>query len=152
LIKDQLAVIGIEVKIKPVDSARYNMLQWNRTYVDSIDDVTEVGNALDSLQRKGTPGGYFNMAAWENQTFTDLLTKAQAEPDFAERMRLLKEASIFLIDEVPYIPTDPSPMGTFWWPWIKNYYGERAVSDKDEIHILSTAWIDQALKKSMGFK
>ena len=40
---------------------------------------------------------------------------------------------------------------TVWWPWVKNYYGEISVSARRDAPVWARAWIDQDLKKSMGF-
>jgi len=42
-------------------------------------------------------------------------------------------------------------IGHYWWPWIKNYYGERSIGDGELATILAYAWIDQDLKAEMGY-
>ncbi len=37
-----------------------------------------------------------------------------------------------------------------WWPWLKNYSGERFVGYITR-HFYSWVWIDEELKKSMGY-
>jgi peptide/nickel transport system substrate-binding protein len=39
-----------------------------------------------------------------------------------------------------------------WWPWVKNYYGEIRVGAWRSAPILARVWIDQEMKKAMGFE
>jgi ABC-type oligopeptide transport system substrate-binding subunit len=88
---------------------------------------------------------------WSNERFDELVEAAQKETDAAVRNNMLKEAAIIMLDSVNIIPTDPRPMAHYWWPWVKNYYGERAVADKNIADILARAWIDEELKAEMGY-
>lgn len=48
----------------------------------------------------------------------------------------------------------PMPGGTtysLWWPWLKNYYGPISVGYINTDNWVAWAWIDQDLKKSMGY-
>ena len=109
-----------------------------------------MANPLECLSRRGQTGGYFNFSMWSNEHFDELIIGAQKEQDATKRMSLLKEAAIIMLNEVNIVPTDPTPKGHFWWPWIKNYYGERAVADFDIASILARAWIDEDMKADMG--
>ena len=44
-------------------------------------------------------------------------------------------------------------MGKFyWWPWLRNYNGEYALDDDSGFFaMLPYIWIDEDLKKEMGF-
>ena len=68
-----------------------------------------------------------------------------------EKQAMIKELSLFLTDEAINIKTDPRMEAVYWWPWLKNYYGEFAVADNDFQPLLSKAWLDQKLKKKMGY-
>jgi len=150
LVKDMWARIGVEVEIKPVETVAYRKYQTEKSYNNMINGGGEVANPLECLSRRGQTDGYFNFSMWSNEHFDELIIGAQKEQDSAKRMRLLKEAAIIMLNEVNIIPTDPTPKAHYWWPWIKNYYGERAVADKDIAHILAYAWIDEDLKAEMG--
>jgi peptide/nickel transport system substrate-binding protein len=40
---------------------------------------------------------------------------------------------------------------TVWWPWIKGYHGEYSPGICNEFRWAKYIWIDQELKKSMGY-
>jgi len=71
--------------------------------------------------------------------------------DIPKRQSMIKELSLFLTDEMITIKTDPRMEAVYWWPWVKNYYGEFAVADNDFQPILAKAWLDLDLKKKMGY-
>ena len=60
---------------------------------------------------------------------------------------------IYCLEQAFGIPTVGPPAYVFWWPWLKNYSGElwlgEALNHQVEWHRF--IWIDQAMKKSMGF-
>ncbi len=46
----------------------------------------------------------------------------------------------------------PSPyVHSAWWPWVKNYGGELRGAGERAAPIYARIWIDQALKKKMGY-
>jgi peptide/nickel transport system substrate-binding protein len=77
------------------------------------------------------------------------MAKAEKEFDKDKRVDLLTEANLILIENALCIAI-PHPLKfTFWWPWVKNYYGEACYMVHDGIYDLM--WVDQSLKKEMGF-
>jgi len=46
----------------------------------------------------------------------------------------------------------PSQYGyTAWWPWVKNYGGELRAGAERPGPIHARMWVDQEMKKKMGF-
>jgi hypothetical protein len=56
-----------------------------------------------------------------------------------------------LLRDLNHLPLHPQQQGHFWWPWLRNYYGEKTSADAHCVQILSYAWVDQSMKKEMGF-
>ena len=52
---------------------------------------------------------------------------------------------------VSYILTDSEYIYQFACPWVKNYYGERAAGNNEPGPAYALIWIDQPLKKEMGY-
>jgi len=66
---------------------------------------------------------------------------------------MAQEALLLVLKEVAVVPLYPGSDGHFWWPWLKNYYGERNVGDwGNPMPILAHVWIDQDMKAEMGYK
>ena len=151
LVKDSWSKIGVEVNIRSFDSTTFTMYRQTNSYTNSMQLGTQVGNPLNVIGDIGTIGGDFNIARYRNELVDELVTEAKGEMDFVQRDRLLKEASVHIIDEVPFVPLYLAPQGHYWWPWLRNYFGELSLSDGFLTEILPYIWIDQDLKAAMGF-
>ncbi|HMF27951.1 MAG TPA: hypothetical protein VKE42_04220, partial [Candidatus Cybelea sp.] len=73
------------------------------------------------------------------------------ERDENKRQAMLKEMARGVLEKTPYIVLPTPYFYAAWWPWVKNYGGElRAGADRPgPIH--ARIWIDQELKKKMGY-
>ncbi len=151
LIADQLQKIGLDVEIVTQETVIHKTMIRNREYAGAAIEGGEVGNPLDSLLRRGETKDFFNFPSWSNERYDDLIHQAYASTDTAEQMKLAKEAAIIIINEAPYIPIRVASQGHFGWPWIKNYYGETNSQDMDIAGIMARVWLDEDLKKEMGF-
>ena len=60
--------------------------------------------------------------------------------------KAIEELRPYLIENAFKIPLPQPYLSTFWWPWMKNTYGQGP-----NVELLKYYWIDQDLKKSMGF-
>jgi len=74
------------------------------------------------------------------------------EIDPAKRASMMKDLGVYILGQVYSIPGNTRVNANYWWPWIKNYYGEANVGDHSDFETpLAYAWIDEALKKKMGY-
>jgi len=39
----------------------------------------------------------------------------------------------------------------WWWPWVKNCYGETDLGYKNFVPAIARMWIDEDLKDDMGY-
>jgi peptide/nickel transport system substrate-binding protein len=149
LLKDQWAKIGINVNIKANDSTTQWGYFFNRQYADGLLLLYGTSNPLTAFSYY-TSDGWLNAANWSNKQYDELMARAGREVDDMERARLCKEAGLIWLEYVPVLPLNCGATSIFWWPWVKNYYGERNVGNLDTTPMLARAWIDKDLKKSMG--
>lgn len=77
--------------------------------------------------------------------------RAQGVTDFGASMDLMKELTKYILDQVYAVPAPRYPNYSMWWPWLKNYSGERLVGYMVADNWAKYIWIDQDLKKSMGY-
>ena len=63
---------------------------------------------------------------------------------------LHKELMKYVLDQAWVLPRVVAPYFSLWWPWLKNYSGECLVGYA-HAHFFNWVWIDQELKKSMGY-
>jgi len=152
LLKDQWAKIGVDAEIVAVLSAAITQAKYTVTYKGAIIMNREVANPVISLTAHGKTGAYINFSGWSNSSFDELCNLIVTEPDVGEQNRLCKEAGLIHLNEVPYLPLSPTINGGYWWPWLKNFHGEYSLADQGTASIMPYIWIDQAMKKAMGYK
>ena len=87
----------------------------------------------------------------DDPVYDEMVGRVQAATTLEERQRLSREASDYLNRQhVPIWGARVPPFNAFW-PWVKGYNGEADPGDMDRMLIYSRLWIDQDLKREMGF-
>jgi peptide/nickel transport system substrate-binding protein len=97
------------------------------------------------------PPGNYNLANLNDPWVTNAFRTAQTVVDKEERIPLMKEISLYFLDIAPYIVLPNPHLSIYWWPWLKNYYGEVDLAYFDEGIISARVWLDEDLKKEMGY-
>jgi len=172
---------GFKTKIlMDVNGADYYSIikdQWNKVGVDFELDVQETG-AWNSLRNQGnypviTDGGVASDSAFHT---TPVLTGKPSnaantchifDPKIdtaleSIRMTILKSGMLaglkearelvkYAVDQAYAVPVPYVYKTNFWWPWVKNYTGERSVGYYNYPNFVPYIWVDQALKKEMGY-
>ena len=94
-----------------------------------------------------------NKSMWEPARVLD--TMAEVNKVFgrndAEVGRLIKGIVPFILEQAPYIWLPAPYYYTMWWPWVKNFHGEQDIGYAKQYNQRTFTWIDQDLKKSMGY-
>ena len=150
LIQDEYAKIGVKVNIVATDYVTYRNYRDTFTYEDSIICGTQVGNATGSVINLLKTDAWLNYAKYSNVEVDKLSDQIASEMDYVKQNALIKEASVIAANEVPNIGLYLIPQSYFWWPWVKNYYGEVSIEDGTFGALVPYIWIDQNLKKQMG--
>jgi hypothetical protein len=53
--------------------------------------------------------------------------------------------------EVDNLPLHMNPAGHYWWPWVRNHHGELSTVDGAISSLVRYWWIDEKMKKDMGY-
>lgn len=151
LVAAYLQDVGVTMQIVPMEYAAYLSALSTHTnaagYQTSIPDV----NPTTSLRINYGKDQVYNAPMWNDPQFDARVGDALAERDEAKRQQILRALTTQILDQAPTIWM-PSPYRyTAWWPWVKNYGGELYVGAGRMAPIHARIWIDQDLKKKMGF-
>ncbi len=152
LVVEQLAKVGIDVEIELQDNFDW---AYGRLYDAFGITFWEPAFAADALyycyNGKESPYNFSNVSdPLSREAFATYNTLLDAD----ERDAFLKEENL---RELYNMYSVPLPMGgawVFWQPWVKNYGGEAGTSTEDAWgwHTgFYNFWLDQDLKKEMGF-
>jgi peptide/nickel transport system substrate-binding protein len=149
LIADQLSKIGIVPVLTPVEAAVLSKYQTGDTSWEGVllwfGGNSKTARGADGF--RAFPYSSLNKDAGHNER----MDRIMAITDGDERDRELKKEGVYMIGQVGEIAIGEAPVLTVWWPWVKNYYGEVEAGFNNSNPMFSTLWIDQDLKKKMGF-
>jgi peptide/nickel transport system substrate-binding protein len=149
IMKDYWAKVGIETVLDIKESGTKSAIQ---TKHEQPEFSTWGGDPIAIFYLPPTLSGTgANMGELKDPVIEDAVIsmgKAMVT-DEKEAMRIMRELTKHLLAQAYAIPQPKRPAVNTWWPWIKNYRGEMyqgyaALWPK-------FVWIDQDLKKSMGY-
>ena len=149
--------IGVEVTPKPMDPAGTAAYRRSGDYI-CIEWGASNGSPLTTFRQSffwgpgvSKPTSEENSAYYHNPYLDTRYQEALQTVDTVERDAILKEIAVIALDDVPYIPIGAEVLMAYWWPWVKNYYGEMEASAWNPALFMAYAWIDQDLKAEMGY-
>ncbi len=151
LVAAQLAKVGVTLEIEVLDYPAY--LSAMTTKKNTAGYFLNLGhtNPTTTLRKAFGTGQTWNPSQYSDKAFDAKLAAMLEEPDDAKRAQMLKLMNREILEKAPHIWLPTAHVFTAWWPWVKNYNGElRAGGDRPgPIH--ARIWVDQAMKKKMGF-
>jgi len=150
IVKEYWAKIGVDLTIDVKDFVVLQTIQQRKTYTQMMMRSMAGTGPFDFVQIR--PGGVHN---YSFVTDPKVLETYQAVNgayffDRVKREQIIK-------DFVPYIKEHawlidlPAPyLYNYWQPWLKSFYGVRAMGYTDYFLHPKYVWIDQEMKKAMG--
>ncbi|MBI2830208.1 MAG: ABC transporter substrate-binding protein [Chloroflexi bacterium] len=153
ILADMWGKIGIQVELRPMETAAFETMTRTKAHEQM---ATGIG-AWPSSQLFAM-GNYRGLTSRDNVSMVDdpVVDQAYFEmqklfvTDRAGAYRRYKELMKYVLDQAWAIPAVNAPQYTIWWPWIKNYSGEFSPGYNNRIW-MNWVWLDQDLKKSMGY-
>ncbi len=144
--------IGVTIEVNAVDGpTNSRAYHFPHEFAHMFITTKEVANPLHTILSWGVTGSPFNAGAFSDPALDALADKIKPEVDLVKRDVLIKEALVLYSSAVPLIPLRPILEGHYWWPWVRNYWGENYVADYDMTTPFAYAWLDQELKTEMGY-
>ncbi len=154
VLADMWSKVGVELELRIMEAgARASILARKEHTAISCLGLSPVGTFFDAGDFTG--GGITNVSCINdpivNETF-ERVRKAMIV-DQKEAMRMVKELMPYFLGQAYALPTPVAPTFNFWWPWVQNYSGEIYLGfGVGSAYTWPTfIWLDQNLKKSMGF-
>ena len=108
-------------------------------------------NPTRSLHKSFVTKELWNPSQYSDPAFDAKVAEMYRTRDEPARQQIIKELTRDILEATPYIWM-PIPYNyTAWWPWVKNYNGELRAGAVRPGPIYARIWVDQELKKKMGF-
>ena len=153
---DMYDKVGVELVIDVLESGVHTSLYQGKKWYDDYQLFwCSMGGLSTALQLTNIWG-----AGWANagdvtdpyigEKF-DELQETLVNSGQNEAMAIHKELMKYALDQAWAIPYPKAPGYTMWWPWLKNYHGEFSLGNWNEGNWATYVWIDNDLKKSLGY-
>jgi len=151
MVAGYLEQVGVKLEIQPLEYGAYLSAMTTGKHAAGYFMTNGHTNPTRSLHKSFTPGQLWGPSMWNTPEFTAKMDKAYATQNESDRQAIIREMTREVIDQAPYIWLPIQYRYTAWWPWVKNYDGELRVGAVKPGPIYARIWIDQELKKKMGY-
>jgi peptide/nickel transport system substrate-binding protein len=149
LVADYWEEVGVELELEVVDpaqiGARVNAREFTMAERQE-DGPTPASSMYLFMKDEG-----YDANVWEDEIFIDLINRFSRSNDPDEQEELHRAMSKRVLEEVISLFLPAPNMFRYAWPWVQNYYGEANTDYVSAVSLFPVIWIDQAMKKQMGF-
>lgn len=153
MVSAYLAKVGVNMEIETMDYPSYYSMMLRKQHAEGYFFANDYGGPYSGIRKNFGTNQTWNphmmSDPYVDKTWDDIVTN----PDYTEKQasEALKKLILHIMEQVPCIILPTPYFYTAWWPWVKNYYGELRVGAQRAAPILARIWIDQELKKKMGY-
>jgi peptide/nickel transport system substrate-binding protein len=151
LLDSYLSKIGVSITIKPMEYASFLSAMTTRTHAPGYLMGSGHVNPTTSLRKSFVTAQTWNPSMYSDPEFDERIRQLHLIRNESKRIEIVRELTVKILDEAPYIWLPIAYVYTAWWPWVKNYGGELRVGAVRPGPIYGRIWIDQDLKKELGF-
>ena len=146
-----LSKVGVTMEIQNMEYGAYFSAMMTKTNAPGYFMFLGNTNPTTALRKSFVKGNVWNPAQFSDPEIDKKMAETYAEAD--ERVRQVKVRLMTrqVLEKAPLIVLPTAYVYTGWWPWVKNYGGELRAGSERPGPIHARIWVDQALKKSMGF-
>ncbi len=152
LLEGYYAKIGVQLTIQPLEYASFLSMMTTRNHAPAYFMNTGHVNPTTTIRKNFVTGQLWNPSLHSDAEFDARAEDAFATRDETQRITKLRELTVEILDEAPYVWLPTTYVYTAWWPWVKNYNGELRAGAVRPGPIYARIWLDQEMKKSLGFE
>ncbi len=151
LVAAYLEQVGVKIEIQPMEYGAFLSAMSTRTMTAGYFMNSGHTSPTTTIRKSFVSKQLWNPAGWADPAFDARMEEVYRTRDEAKRQELLRAMTRDILDHAPNLWL-PSPyIYTAWWPWVKNYGGELRAGAVRPGPIYARIWVDQDLKKKMGF-
>jgi peptide/nickel transport system substrate-binding protein len=146
-----LGKVGVKMEIQVLDYGAYFSAMMTRTNAPGYFMFLGNTNPTTALRKSFVKGQVWNPSQFTDPLVEKLIVETYAESDERVRQVKVRLMTRAILEKAPLIVLPTAYSYTGWWPWVKNYGGELRVGAERPAPIHARIWVDQELKKKMGF-
>ena len=153
MVASYLARIGVTMEIETMDYPSAMSRMMKKTHSAGFFYTNGFGGPFNGIWKN-----FYTAFPWNphmmsdpylDKTHDDIITN----PKLTEKQAFegIKKLAVYALEKAPAIILPTQYSYAAWWPWVKNYYGEKRVGGQRSGPIHARIWIDQEMKKKMGY-
>jgi peptide/nickel transport system substrate-binding protein len=151
MVASQLAKVGVTMEIQVLEYPAFLSAMTTKKNAPGYYFTTGHTHPMVTLRKTFGAGQLWNPSQYQDKSFETRLDTALATTDEAKRQQIMRELTREILDKAPHIWLPTAYLYTAWWPWVKNYGGELRAGAERPGPIHARMWVDQTMKKKMGF-
>lgn len=146
-----LAKVGVKMEIQVLEYGAYFSAMMTKTNAPGYFMRLGNTNPTTAIRKSFVKGQVWNPMQFSDPEIDKKMDEVLAESD--ERVRQVKVRLMTrqIMEKAPIIVLPTPYVYTGWWPWVKNYGGELRAGAERPGPIHARIWVDQDMKKKMGF-
>jgi peptide/nickel transport system substrate-binding protein len=151
VVASYLEAVGVKIDIQTMEYGAFLSAMTSKTNAAGYFMSNGHTNPTRTLHKSFVTKETWNPSQYSDPAFDAKMADAYQERDEDKRKVMIKELTREILDKTPYIWLPTPYVNTAWWPWVKNYGGELRAGAVRPGPIYARMWVDQDLKKKMGF-
>ncbi|MFC1946781.1 ABC transporter substrate-binding protein [Chloroflexota bacterium] len=152
IIKQYFAEINVDLEIQQLEGSIVGGMRRARSYEEGI--YTASPTAAFPYDMHNTRIESFDCFSYYEHPVTRAYYEDQRQyvmKDDAKYAAIQKAAVPFILEQCVAIWCPLPRTYRMWWPWVQNYHGEFALGIDDEMLIHTYLWVDEEMKRDMGY-
>ncbi len=151
LVAGYLEKVGVKIEIQPMEYGAFLSAMTTKTVAPGYFMSNGHTNPTTSLRKSFGTAQTWNPSQYGDPAFDKKMHEVYVTRDEAKRQKMIRAMTIDILDKAPYVWLPTPYIYTAWWPWVQNYNGELRAGAVRPGPIYARIWIDQDMKKRMGF-
>jgi len=151
LVAAYLEQVGVKLEIQPLEYAAFLSAMTSKTNAPGYFMNNGHTNPTRTLHKSFVTKELWNPSQWSDPAFDAKVAEMYRTRDETTRQGMLKELTRDILEKAPYVWLPVPYIYSAWWPWVKNYNGELRAGAVRPGPIYARIWVDQDLKKKMGY-
>ena len=148
-----LAKIGVTLVLEPMDYPSWLSRMTKKNHTGGIFFSNDHGTPFSNIRKNFLTGQTWNPHMMSDPYIDKTFQETITNPKLSDKQgfEVMKKLAVYALEQAPCILLPSAYVYEAWWPWVKNYYGELCVGSHRAAPIMARIWIDQELKKKMGY-
>ena len=152
LLEDYFSKVDVRIEIQPLEYASFLSTMTTRNHGPGYLMNSGHVNPTTTLRKNFITNQTWNAGLFSDPTVDARIAELHAERNEAKRRVMIQDLTAEMIARAPYVWLPIPYLYTAWWPWVKNYGGELRAGAVRPGPIYARLWIDQQMKRDMGFQ